>query len=169
MTIALYLKKSNSKGNVLELWNRGIAWALQSEKYIKRRALFLQNKYFVQIKICSLARSKIDKSFYESICRYKIPEPRNKASFTLESFPWQAFPWQVFSGSVNGKIWQVFPRQVPLLKNWHASFWTRKHVKEKPDKGDICQCKLIAKCTCQRKLVIFSIYTTKENLSRRTC
>ena len=42
-------------------------------------------------------------------------------------------------------------------------------VKEKLVNDDISQCKLLAKCTCQGKLVIFSVYITKENLSRKTC
>ena len=32
-------------------------------------------------------------------------------------------------------------------------------------KNDICYCKLLVKCTCQGKLVIFSIHNTKENVT----
>ena len=46
--------------------------------------------------------------------------------FTLTNFP-----CQVLFAHVDEKKWKVFPWPVSLLKSWHASFSTRKLVKQK--------------------------------------
>ena len=58
--------------------------------------------------------------------------PRYCLQITFKSRPHEkVLPWQVLFARVDGEIGQVVPWQVSLLKSWHASFSTRRLVKDK--------------------------------------
>ena len=53
-----------------------------------------------------------------------------EASSTRASFHLDKFSFTSFVCSCRREKWQVFPWQVSLVKSWHASFSTRRLVKE---------------------------------------